>query len=130
MKPIDEIREFFKADRFATENGAVIDEVGEDFAVCSLEIKDGHKNAAGGVMGGVPFMLADFAFAVAVNHEVMRTVSISSNIDFVGVCKGSRLIATASCVKNGRNVCYYNIEICDDLGNKVAVVSITGFNKN
>ena len=38
LKPIDEIREFFKADRFATENGAVIDEVGEDFAVCSLEI--------------------------------------------------------------------------------------------
>lgn len=82
MKPIDEIRKFFKADRFATENGAVIDEVGEDFAVCSLEIKDGHKNAAGGVMGGVPFMLADFAFAVAANHEVVRTVSLNSTISF------------------------------------------------
>ena len=130
MKDINEVREIFKADRFATLNGAVIDEIGEDFAKCSLTVGDNHKTANGGVMGGVMFMLADFAFAVAVNREVMRTVSISSNIDFVGVCKGSRLIATASCVKNGRNVCYYNIEICDDLGNKVAVVSITGFNKN
>ena len=47
MKTLEEVRKVFEGDRFATENGAVIDEVGEDFAVCSLEIKDGHKNAAG-----------------------------------------------------------------------------------
>ena len=66
MKNIDEIREIFRHDTFATNNGAVIDEVGEGYAKCSLTIGDGHRNAAGGVMGGVPFMLADFAFAVAV----------------------------------------------------------------
>ena len=130
MKPIDEIREFFKADRFATENGAVIDEVGEDFAVCSLEIKDGHKNAAGCVMGGVPFMLADFAFAVATNHEVVRTVSLNSTISFLGVAKGKKLIGKAECVKFGRATCYYTVHITDELGTKVAEVVFTGFNKN
>lgn len=130
MKPIDEIRKFFKADRFATENGAVIDEVGEDFAVCSLEIKDGHKNAAGGVMGGVPFMLADFAFAVAANHEVVRTVSLNSTISFLGASKGKKLIAKAECVKFGRATCYYTVHITDELGTKVAEVVFTGFNKN
>ena len=130
MKTIEEIREIFKADRFATENGAVIDEVGEDWAVCSLEIGPPHKNAAGGVMGGVPFMLADFTFAVATNHEEMRTVSLSSTISFLGVAKGKRLIAKAECVKFGRATCYYQVHITDELGTKVAEVVFTGFNKN
>ena len=47
MKTIDEIREIFRHDTFATNNGAVIDEVGEGYAKCSLEIGDGHRNAAG-----------------------------------------------------------------------------------
>lgn len=130
MKTIEEIREIFKNDRFATENGAVIDEVGDGYSVCSLEISPRHQNAAGGVMGGVPFMLADFAFAVATNHEVMRTVSLSSTISFLGVAKGNRLIAKAECVKFGRATCYYTVHITDEIGTRVAEVVFTGFNKN
>jgi len=107
----------------------VIDEIGDNYAKCSLKIADRHRNAMGGVMGGVPFTLADFAFAVAVNHEEMRTVSLSSNIAFVGMAKGERLIAEAKCVKNGRTTCYYTISITDELGTKVAEVTTTGFNK-
>ena len=129
MKTIEEVRSIFEKDRFATENGMVIDEIGENYAKCSLKIADRHRNAMGGVMGGVPFTLADFAFAVAVNHEEMRTVSLSSNIAFVGMAKGERLIAEAKCVKNGRTTCYYTISITDDLGTKVAEITTTGFNK-
>ena len=129
MKTIDEIREIFKRDTFATNNGAVIDEVGDGYAKCSLLIDDGHRNAAGGVMGGVPFMLADFAFAVAANHEEMRTVSLSSSIAFVGVAKGKRLVASARCVKQGRTTCYYTVSVTDELENRVAEVTVTGFNK-
>lgn len=130
MKNIDEIREIFKNDRFATVNGAYIEEVGDGYSVCSIEINENHKNAAGGVMGGVPFMLADFAFAVAVNHETMNTVSLSSTISFLGVAKGNRLIAKAECVKFGRATCYYTVHITDEIGTKVAEVVFTGFNKN
>lgn len=129
MKSIDDVRNIFKEDRFATENGMVIDEIGENYAKCSLKITDRHRNAMGGVMGGVPFTLADFAFAVAVNHEEMRTVSLSSNIAFIGMAKGDHLIAEAKCVKNGRTTCYYTISITDELGTKVAEVTTTGFNK-
>ncbi len=129
MKTIDEIREIFKHDTFATNNGAVIDEVGDGYAKCSLLIDDGHRNAAGGVMGGVPFMLADFAFAVAANHEEMRTVSLSSSIAFVGVARGERLVASARCVKQGRTTCYYTVSVTDELENRVAEVTVTGFNK-
>jgi len=129
LKSIDDVRNIFKEDRFATENGMVIDEIGENYAKCSLKITDRHRNAMGGVMGGVPFTLADFAFAAAVNHEEMRTVSLSSNIAFIGMAKGDHLIAEAKCVKNGRTTCYYTISITDELGTKVAEVTTTGFNK-
>lgn len=130
MKSIEEIREIFKKDLFATENGAVIDNVSEGYAKCSLRIAHRHHNAVGAVMGGVPFMLADFAFAVATNHEQMATVSLNSNIAFVGVAKGNTLIAEAKCVKNGRSTCYYTVSVADELGNRVAEVAITGFRKS
>lgn len=126
---LENIREFFKKDRFATENGAVIDEVGDGYSRCSLLLTDRHQNAAGAVMGGVPFMLADFAFAVACNSLKPSTVSLASNITFYGVCRGSRLIAEAHCVKEGRTTCYYTIDVTDDLGNKVAAVTTNGFKK-
>ncbi len=129
MKDINEIREIFKADRFATENGAVIDEVSDGYARCSLTINNTHKNAVGAVMGGVYFMLADFAFAVAANHEEMKTVSLSSAITFLGTPKGEKLVATAKCVKNGRTTCYYTVSVTDELENAVSEVTITGFNK-
>lgn len=126
MKSIDEVREIFKDDRFATENMAVIDEVGEKYAKCSITLERRHRNAMGGVMGGVYFTLADFAFAVASNHEKMGVVSISSNIAFLSACKGNSITAEAKCVKDGRTTCYYTVDVYDDLGNHVAAVTITG----
>ena len=68
-KTLEGVRKIFEADRFATENGAVIEEIGEHSAICSLDITESHCNAMGAVMGGTYFMLADFAFAVAANWE-------------------------------------------------------------
>ena len=127
MKTLEEVRELFLNDRFASENGAVIDAFGDGYAVCSLLLTERHRNAAGGVMGGVPFMLADFAFAVAVNHERMGTVSLSSAITYLGVAKGERLVATARAVKDGRSTCYYRVEVTDELQHPVAEITINGF---
>ena len=62
---LEQIREFFAKDRFATDNGATIEEVDDGYAKCSLEIQPHHLNAANTVMGGAIFTLADFAFAGA-----------------------------------------------------------------
>ena len=124
-------RETFANDRFATEAaGVVIEEAGDKICRCSMKITPIHKNAAGGVMGGAIFTLADLTFAVAANFGGRMTVSISSNISFIGVCKGETLLSTARCIKSGRSTCFYEIEISDDLGNKVAIVTITGFIKD
>lgn len=127
---LERIRELFKNDRFATESGAVIDEVGERYAKVSLTISEHHKNAAGGVMGGVYFTLADFAFAVASNWQKIGTVSVNSDISFVGTPKTNRIIAETELIKDGRSTCCYNVNVTDEDGNPVAAVKILGFKKN
>lgn len=126
-KTIEAVRKIFEADRFATENGAVIEEIGDHSATCSLAITDLHRNAMGAVMGGAYFMLADFAFAVAANWEKMGCVSLHSDISFLGAAKGEKLIAKAVCVKEGRTTACYRVDVTDDLGNLTATVTVTGY---
>jgi len=68
---LENIREHYKKDRFATENGIVIDSVSEDCVVCSMDLTENHKNAARGIQGGAIFTLADLAFAVHCNLEMV-----------------------------------------------------------
>ena len=126
-RTLDELRSLFANDRFATESGAVIDEVGERTATCSLTLTESHRNAMGAVMGGVYFTLADFAFAVAANADRPGCVSLQSSISFLSPAKGKRLIAKASCVKDGRSTACYRVDVSDELGNLAATVSITGY---
>ncbi len=127
MKSLEEIRDIFAGDRFAMECGAVIEEVDEDSVTCSLEITDSHLNALGAVMGGVYFMLADFAFGVAANLKEMGCVSLHSDICFLSAAKGKKLFAKAVCIKDGRNTVCYRIDVTDDLGNMTATVTTTGY---
>ena len=126
-KTLEEIRKIFEGDRFAMENGAVIEEVGENTATCSLVITDSHRNAMGAVMGGTYFMLADFAFAVAANWKKLGCVSLRSDISFLGTAKGKKLIAKAVCIKDGRSTVCYRVDVTDDLGNLTATVTATGY---
>ena len=126
-KTIEEVRKIFEGDRFATENGAVIEEIGDHCATCSLVITDSHRNAMGAVMGGTYFMLADFAFAVAANWEKMGCVSLRSDISFLGTAKGEKLVAKAVCIKDGKTTACYRVDVLDDLGNLTAAVTATGY---
>jgi acyl-CoA thioesterase len=126
-KHLEKVRKIFEGDRFATENGAVIEEIGHHSAICSLVITDSHRNAMGAVMGGTYFMLADFAFAVAANWEKMGCVSLHSDISFLGAAKGKKLIAKAVCVKDGRTTSCYRIDVTDEYGNLTAIVTTTGY---
>ena len=130
MTDLEKVREQFANDRFATENGMIVEEIGDHYSKCSVELTERHFNAMGGVMGGVHYTLADLAFAVASNWQGMRTVGLSCSINYVGPVRGRKLIAEAHLVKDGRSTCCYNVDIHDDLGNIVAVVQCLGFNKN
>ena len=124
---LEEVRKIFANDRFATQNGAVIEEFGDHTATCSLIITDSHRNAMGAVMGGTYFTLADFAFAVAANWKNMGCVSLRSDISFLGAPKGEKLIAKAICVKEGKRTVTYRVDVLDEFGNLTATVTTTGY---
>lgn len=126
MTTLEEARAYFQQDHFATENGAVIDEVADTYAVCSLTLTDHHRNAMGNVMGGVLFMLGDFSFAVASNFGKKHTVSTTAQITFLKAAKGNTLTARAEAVREGRSTVYYEISITDSTGALAARMTASG----
>lgn len=124
----EEARAYFKGDKFALENGVTLDALDADEAVCSMRLDDNrHRNAAGGVMGGVIFTLADFAFAVASNNLHHVTVALQVSINFLNAVRGDRLTARTKCVKDGRTTSVFNVDVTDDSGRLVAQFVGTGY---
>ncbi len=124
---LEEAREFFKGDRFAATNGMEIEELGEDTVVCSMTLNEDHRNAYGGVMGGVIFTLADFAFAVLSNHIHRLTVAQQVSVNYLAAPKGDRLRARAVLKKTGRSSTIVNVDVTDDTGRDILQFVGTGF---
>ena len=123
----------FAQDLYATEaTGISIEEVRTEYAKCAMTIMPHHRNAMGGVMGGVFFTLADLAFAIASNSRCLidehplEWVSLGSSIQYLGQTKDDTLVAETTCVKQGSLTCVYNIHIHDSKGKAIALVTTTG----
>ena len=127
FKTLEEAKEFFKDDGFASANGIVLEELDDTHSVSSLVLTERHKNAMGGVMGGAIFTLADFAFATLSNQLHRGTVAQQVSINYLGAPKGGKLIARAVCRKNGRSSCIVNVDVVDDTGKDIAQFVGTGF---
>ena len=128
--PIEEVRELFGNDRFATEAcGCRVLEASRGHAVCAFDIAPIHLNAMGNVMGGAIFTLADFALAIACNIGEDPTVAVNNTIEYLNSTKGSTLIATCDADKSGRNLGFYTVEVKDDLDTPVAKMTATCFRR-
>ncbi len=131
MKSLEQLREFFSHDRYATETtGIEILEAADGYAKVGLEVREGHMNAGNRVMGAVYYTMADFAFAVASNPDAGDapiTFTLSSQINFLTAAKGRYLTAEARAVRKGRRTSFYAAEIRDEIGTLIATVSSNGF---
>ena len=127
FKDIEEARSFFKKDRFATENGMQIDELDDRHSLCSMELWDSHKNANDGIMGGVIYTLADYAFAALVCNIHNPTVAQQVSMNFLSAPKGKKLFARAECRKDGRTSTIVTVDVTDEKGNDVALFTGPGF---
>ncbi len=128
MGKLEEARKIFAEDKYATQaSGIEIEEVSENYAKCSMKLTDIHRNAFGGVMGGAIYTLADFTFAIASNFEKEKlTASLVGQATFLAMSRGSVLYGESELVKDGRQNCFYQIRVYDDLGVDIATVSFTG----
>jgi len=126
----DEIKEFFKKDRFADLIGVKIESITPEEVICTLEIEEHHLNASDKVQGGVTFTLADFTFGVACNYDELAqdqktiTVGHSNNITFFKPPTGRKLIAKSTCIQKGRKLSVYRVTVHDENG--VNVAEMTG----
>ena len=123
----EEAREYFKKDVYAFNAGMVLEELGEDYALCSVPVHEGLYNANGGVQGGAIFTLADLAFAALVNQIHMPSVAQQVSVNFLSAPKGSRLFARAELKKNGRTSSVVNVYVTDDTGRDIAQYTGIGF---
>ena len=128
---IEEVRELFANDHFATEAcGCRVLEASCGHAVCAFDVADIHKNAQNQVMGGAIFTLADFALAIACNIGEQPTVAVNNSIQYLSTVKGSTLTAECNVDKSGRSLGYYTVDVTDDLGTKVARMTATCFRRS
>lgn len=129
MRTLEEIRTFLKDDQFAQEGcGITINSIGDGTAECSMPLQQRHLNANHVAQGGAIFTLADFCFAAASNaHEERVTVSQNADIHFLRPGTGNCLYAKATRISQGRTTCLYRVDVTDEKGGLVAMVTLTGF---
>ena len=73
--------------------------------------------------GGVIFSLADIAFGAACNSGGEAAVALSMTISFLtAVPAGSRLVAEAREIKQGRRAGFYQVSVTSEEGVLVALV--------
>ncbi len=114
MKTLKECQEFFKNDKFATEQAFIqIDEVADKYAKCTMNISEQHYNAAGSIMGGAIFTLADFCAGVAANTGDGIFVTSSSYINYLKASHATQLTAVAKAQQHGKKLCVYTVEVYD-----------------
>ncbi len=124
---VEEAVEYFKNDKFAYNSGMILEDLGDDFSVCSMELGDGHLNANGGIMGGVMFTLADLAFAALSNNIHRPTVAQQVSINYLAAPKGKTLKARAELIKSGRSSTIIQVTVTDENGREIALFTGTGF---
>ena len=122
---LEEIREFFRSDKFATGAGCELVSCAVGTATARMHITDAHSNGMDNVMGGAIFTLADFALAVASNLDEPPSVAVSNSIQFCSSCKGDVLIATARADKSGQTLGFYTVDVTDNTGRYIAKMTAT-----
>ncbi len=110
----DQLKDFFKNDRYAQLTGIEIVEVGIGYCKAKLEIADKHLNAANVVQGGAIFTLADLAFAVASNSHGQLALAINVNITFLKGKSEGTLYATATEVADPTRIGAYDVLVTDE----------------
>ena len=115
-------------DLFSQWMGIKVLEIKEGYSKIEMTIRDEMVNGFGIVHGGIPFSLADSAFAFACNNRNNLSVALDVTITFTkAVNVGDVLIAEAKEVHNGRSTGVYLITVINQKNEQVALFKGTCF---
>lgn len=108
-------------DFFSQWLGIKVLEIREGYCRIKMTVRKEMVNGFGIVHGGVPFSLADSAFAFACNNRNILSVALDTSINFVKpVHIGDELTAEAKELHNGRSTGLYHINITNQNHHLVA----------
>ena len=115
-------------DFFSQWMGVKVLEVKEGYSRIQMTIRKEMVNGFGIVHGGIPFSLADSAFAFACNNRNNLSVALDVTITFTKpVNIGDVLTAEAKEVHNGRSTGVYLITVTNQKHEQVALFKGTCF---
>jgi len=115
-------------DFFSQWMGVEVLEVKEGYSKIKMTIRKEMVNGFGIVHGGLPFSLADSAFAFACNNRNNLSVALDVTITFMkAVNIGDVLTAEAKEIHNGRSTGVYLIDVTNQKNEQVALFKGTCF---
>ena len=123
--PQDIVKQMMDNDAFSQWLGIEVIEVQRSRAVIKMRVRSDMVNGFGICHGGVTFAFADSAFAFASNTHGNIAVSIENSISYPApVHIDDELIATATQKSDGKTLAVYDVEICNQ--NKQVVALFRG----
>ena len=115
-------------DKFSEWMGIKVLDIREGYSMISMEIRDEMLNGFGIVHGGIPFSMADSAFAFACNNRNNLSVALDVTISFMKALHvGDVLTAEAKEIHNGRSTGVYLITLTNQKNEQVGLFKGTCF---
>jgi acyl-CoA thioesterase len=126
--PIKVVSKMMDHDAFSQWMGVEVLEIKEGYSKIKMTIRQEMVNGFGIVHGGIPFSLADSAFAFACNNRNNLSVALDVTITFTkAVNVGDILTAEAKEFHNGRSTGVYLITVTNQKDEQVALFKGTCF---
>ena len=124
----DVVNHMMENDFFSQWLGIEVLEIKEGYSKIKMTVRKEMVNGFGIVHGGIPFSLADSAFAFACNNRNNLSVALDVTITFTkAVNTGDTLVAEAKEVHNGRSTGVYLITVFNQKNEQVALFKGTCF---
>ena len=122
------VNHMMENDAFSKWMGIEVLEIREGYSKIKMSIRNEMVNGFNIVHGGIPFSLADSAFAFACNNRNNLSVALDTSITFTkAIHPGDVLIAEAEEIHNGRSTGVYVITITNQTDQQVAMFKGTCF---
>ena len=115
------VEHMMELDQFSQWLGISILAIKEGYSKIQMTIRKEMLNGFGIVHGGIPFSLADSAFAFACNNRNNLSVALDTSINFVKATQvGDIITAEAKEIHNGRSTGLYHINLTNQKNELVA----------
>ncbi len=126
--PQQVVHHMMQDDLFSQWLGIEVMDIKEGYSKIKMTVRKEMINGLGIVHGGIPFSLADSAFAFACNNRNVLSVALDTSINFIKpVHVDDVLTAEAKELHNGRSTGLYHITITNQKEHIVALFKGTCF---